>query len=317
MHILLCAWVSWQLMAAEPPFNGTIFLDPDIITAKDPTTFESVRATGRGVRTMFDRRVNGWVQKNAFLFEATYNGGLHIEIQVNPEFENEEAARKEADRYAPVIGQLPTALRKDVRTSWIHKGVQPFGGGNNNLLIHTGQAERYERDGILEETLVHEASHTSLDAQHARSEGWQEAQQKDVSFISTYARDNPSREDIAESFLLFLAFEHRRDRISDKLATTILDTMPHRLAYFRAQNLELHPITPGKPVALLDYQFDRGQNLWNLNWKPVQGRQYEVAISHDMETWDTLETLTPSQRENGSWQQTLPIDQKVYFLKVR
>jgi len=46
-------------------------------------------------------------------------------------------------------------------------GVQPFGGGNNSIPIHTGQTEIYEGDGILEETLVHGSSHTSLDASHA------------------------------------------------------------------------------------------------------------------------------------------------------
>ena len=71
-------------------------------------------------------------------------------------------------RYGEEIGRLPTALRKDVETVWIHKGVELFGGGNNNLLIHTGQAVDYIYEGILEEVLVHEAAHTSLDTYHAR-----------------------------------------------------------------------------------------------------------------------------------------------------
>jgi hypothetical protein len=51
------------------------------------------------------------------------------------------------------IGRLPTVLRSQLRTVWIHQGVEPFGGGNNNLLIHTGQADLYYASGILEETL--------------------------------------------------------------------------------------------------------------------------------------------------------------------
>jgi len=305
------------LSGGEPPFHGTIFLDPDIIGPKDPTTFEKLEDAGRGMRRMFDRRVNGWIQENTYLFNASYDDGLSIEIQVNPEHESVDLARKEAERYAPVIGQLPTALRKDVQTAWIHKGVQPFGGGNNNLLIHTGQAARYEKDGILEETLVHEASHTSLDATHARSAEWLAAQKKDTTFISTYARDNPNREDIAESFLLFLALEHRRDRISDELANTIKNTIPHRLAYFRSTNLDLYPITPGKPVALLKHSFDQDRQMWNLEWKAAQGRKYEVAISHDLKTWTTLARIPSSQMDNGTWQQAKPLDHKVYFLQVR
>ena len=88
---------------------------------------------------MYDRRENNWVRLNPYLFNATYKDGLKIEVQVNPEFGNADAARKEAEKYADVIGQLTTALRRDVETVWIHKGVNPFAGGNNNLLIHTGQ----------------------------------------------------------------------------------------------------------------------------------------------------------------------------------
>ena len=50
-----------------------------------------------------------------------------------------------------------------------------------NLLIHTGQADRYAADGILEETLVHEAAHTSLDAAHASALDWLAAQTDDAS----------------------------------------------------------------------------------------------------------------------------------------
>lgn len=43
---------------AVPPFDGTIFLDPDIIVPTDPTTFQAAPYAGQGMRTMFDRRVN-------------------------------------------------------------------------------------------------------------------------------------------------------------------------------------------------------------------------------------------------------------------
>ena len=48
------------------------------------------------------------------------------------------------------MGRLPTALRAEVETVWIHKGVEPFGGGNYNLLIHTSKSGLYEADGILD-----------------------------------------------------------------------------------------------------------------------------------------------------------------------
>lgn len=226
----------------SPPFAGTIFIDPDIITAADPTTFEAVTYAGQGSRLMFDRRVNDWITVDAYLFDATFDDGLEAEVQVNPEFGSEAAALEQALKYAEVIGRLPTALRAEVETVWIHLGTQPFGGGNNNLLIHIGQAALYEADGILEETFVHEAGHTSLDGLHASSPGWLAAQAADPVFISTYARANPGREDIAESVLPWLAVRHRRARISDALANAILLAIPNRLQYFDSQAFNMYPI---------------------------------------------------------------------------
>ena len=200
LMILCVTTFVTQLAKATPPFDGTIFLDPDIITESDPTTYQKLTDADRGERNMYDRR-SGWVYLNAFLFNASFSDGADVEIQVNPEFGDADMARAEALKYAPVIGRLPKCLRKDVETVWIHMGNNPFGGGNDNLLIHTGQAEQYSADGILEETLVHEAAHTSLDAAHANASEWLAAQDADGEFISTYARDNPYREDVAESFL--------------------------------------------------------------------------------------------------------------------
>jgi hypothetical protein len=226
----------------QPPYSGTIFLDPDILLPTDPTAFVSLTAAGRGNRVMFDRRVNNWITVNAYLFTAAYNDGLTAEVQVNPEFGSTAAAQAEAQKYAPVLGRLPTALRRDMQTVWIHRGKQPFGGGNNNVLIHTEQAVEYEQQGILEETLVHEAAHTSLDGRYAASSGWTTAQQRDVNFISTYARDFPTREDVAESFLPYLAVAYRPDRISADMAATVTQTIPNRIAYFRSLNLAMHPV---------------------------------------------------------------------------
>ncbi len=232
-----------QAPQADPPFWGTIFLDPDIITASDPTTFQGAPYAGRGMRTMFDRRVNNWITVNAYLFAASFDNGLTAEIQVNPEFGSPAAAEVEALKYGKAIGQLPQALRTDLETVWIHLGVQPFGGGNNNILIHTGQSAVYEADGILEETLVHEASHTSLDAYHAAAPGWLAAQTADANFISVYARDYPTREDIAESFLPYVALCCRPDRITTQLAGTFTQTIPNRIAYFASQSFVMHPLS--------------------------------------------------------------------------
>lgn len=234
----------------NPPYNGTIFIAGNIITADDPTAFVSITDAGHGERVMFDRRLNTFKKFDAYLFDAKFDDKLAAQIQVNPEFGSQEAARLEAQKYGPAIGRLPTALRASVESVWIHRGLNPFGGGNASLLIHTEQAEQYQKDGILEEALVHEAAHTSLEG-HANAEGWTLAQKDDDAFISTYARDNPVREDVAESFLPYLALRFHPNRISQTDTTKILNTIPKRIAYFDAQGFAIHPVAPAPPLLKL------------------------------------------------------------------
>ena len=240
-QLILClTLVLYSVFAmAKPPFRGTTELSPNIATASDPSAFESISYKGTGSRTMFDRRASDWVILNPFLFEARFDDGRIVEMQVNPEFKNNKTAEVEAKKYAWLIGQLPAVLRKDIQTSWIHKGNNLFGGGNNNILIHTGMALEYEKDGILEEILIHEAAHTSLDSYHSNAKAWLDAQSDDKNFISGYAKEFPGREDIAESFLGYIATIHRSNSIYRGERSKIRKAMPNRIKYFDAQNFDL------------------------------------------------------------------------------
>lgn len=229
-------------LRADPPFFGTIFIDPDIITAADPTTYVNLTYAGRGTRTMFDRRVDGLITVNAFLFKAKYEDSKDLEIRVNPEFKTKAAAMRLARKYCKVIGRTPVCLRQNLKTVSIHNGKKPFGGGSQDLLIHVLQGDEYVSQGILEETMVHELSHVSLDGLYAKSAGWVAAQNSDPEFISQYAMDNPTREDVAESFLPYLALKHRRDRISDELAASIAATIPARIKFFKSKKLDVNPV---------------------------------------------------------------------------
>ena len=239
-----------------PPYRGTAFLDPDIIVPSDPTDFVGLEPAGRGERFVYDRR-HGWITIQAYLFDATFANGRFAEFQINPEFGPWTEAEAVARAYAPAIGQIPVALREDVDAVWIHRGDEPFGGGNRSLLVHSDRGEQYRERGILPEILVHEGVHTSLDSAHAGAPGWLAAQAADPTFISTYARDHPDREDLAESFSAWLAVRHRRDRITEGMADTITSAIPHRLAYFDSLHLSLCPVVTGGACEVLA--------LWTLS----------------------------------------------------
>ena len=70
---------------------------------------------------------------------------------------------------------------------------------------------------MIEEILIHEAAHSSLDSYHANNNDWLDAQRKDDHFITDYAEEYPWTEDIAESFLAYIAFTHKSDSISSEL----------------------------------------------------------------------------------------------------
>jgi len=239
--------------ATSPDFKNVIIgvIGDNVIIGGDdpPTRFKALTYARQETRKMFDRRTADFITVNAYLFNAEYSDDLNlngskevrsnIEVQVNPEFKFKKA-KEYAEKYANVIGRLPKALRRDVQTVWIHNGDKPFGGGNNNLLIHVEQGETYIRDGILEEILIHEACHTSLDS-YKINFNWIDAQNKDNNYISTYARDNREREDIAESFLAYFAVTYRKDRITQKTYCTIKRIIPNRINFFDSLNLDMFP----------------------------------------------------------------------------
>jgi hypothetical protein len=236
--------LSFPIIQSPPPpyLYGTATSQDfkNVIKDTDPSTFISTTFKGQDIRRMFDRRTDSFNYVNAYLFNAEYEkNGLTIEIQVNPEF-SQDVASSYARQYANEIGKLPIALRRDVRTVWIHNGDNPFGGGNNNLLIHVKQGDNYIRDGILEEILIHEACHTSLDY-YAYYDDWIKAQEKDKKYISTYARENPDREDIAESFIAYFAVTYRKDRISKDTYEKVIKTIPNRIKFFDSLNLDMYP----------------------------------------------------------------------------
>lgn len=237
---MLCLQTLLARAGAEPPFWGTIFVAPHTIIADDPSAFTRMTYIGQDERGLFDRRhPKGWSMSPAHLYRVEYGGERTIEFQVNLEF-----SRSEADilvrEYAHMVGQAPRVLRANLNSVTIHDGLRPFGGGNQNMVVHLGQAKEYARDGILEETILHELSHASLDPIIPPAD-WRKAQLADGGFISGYARENPNSEDIAESFPLYLAAVYRRHRLPPETYRKIVETMPERIRYFERQRYDLAP----------------------------------------------------------------------------
>ena len=236
----------------EAPYPGTVWVTPDILGPADPTSLRSISFTGRGVRWVFDRRVNQWVMVDAYLFEAQF-GDRTVEFQVNPEFGSRAAARRQVDVFAPAIGRLPAVLISSLDEVELNAGEGLVGGNpyNRSFLIHADdEATKHAvREGFLEEVFLHEGAHVSLDLSHADSPGWRAAQQADGAFISDYAQDYPDREDVAESILPYFAIRYRSNRFSASERWFMTMTIPNRLVYFDEQQFDMSPYTRAGPVA--------------------------------------------------------------------
>ena len=216
-----------------------------------------------GNRVIWDYRVMDWITVDAYLFNARI-GARDVEFQVNPEFGSEAAARVEVDAYAADIGRLPAVLLSNLAKVHVNAGrpahpeaatFQPrrvFGGNrfDQSITIHTGTGEEYRQDGFLEEVLFHEGAHVSVDGAVVNDPAWHAAQGADGEFISDYARDNPDREDVAESILPYFAVRFRPDRLRPGQRQAIEDVIPARLEYFDAQGFDWSPVVPpGEPAA--------------------------------------------------------------------
>lgn len=219
----------------------------NIINQSDSfSTFNKLEYGGQGFREMYNRRTDDRRYYNAYLFNTFYtldnnnNNNWKIEIQVNPEF-SQDMARNYARQYATIIGKLPKALLISLETVSIHDGEYSFGGLNKNIIIHVGEGKKFNDKGCLEELIIHEACHTSVDS-YKTNDNWIDAQKKDNRYISTYAgRECGGREDIAESFLAYFAVTYRKDRISQNTYDTIMRIIPNRIKFFDSLNLDMSP----------------------------------------------------------------------------
>ena len=63
----------------------------------------------------------------------------------------------------------------------------------------------------MDETLIHEAVHASIDQLLYGTDAWKEAVAADGKYISDYARRLPDIEDIAATYLVWFATRFRKE----------------------------------------------------------------------------------------------------------
>lgn len=232
---------------------GTTFITPDVITPESPSDFVSISYVGIEDRETYDRRVPAFVTNASWVFTATYRcAPAPVDVIVNPEFTEAEAL-EEATRIAEILGRLPIGPRTNVGQVAVHAGNELAGGGGGSITVHSDYVTTELQFGFMEEVLIHEASHASLDYDQGGIVDqalWVEAAEADNEFVSGYAREFPlggdtdGFEDIAESYGAFLIWALHRDQgIFPESAAAIEALIPARLAYFESLGPDFGPLS--------------------------------------------------------------------------
>jgi hypothetical protein len=209
---------------------GTEF---DFLQERDPDAFDRLDDRGEGLPEMPDKRGGAPLRQKAFMFVARFKDGTSVLLSIDADFGTEEKARKEALRYVPRLGRLPTALRDGVVRVVVHQGGKDTTAFSDVglLVLYSENATERISTHDLEETLFHESVHAAWDELHADSPGWRDAQRKDGGFVTDYAAKNPDGEDLAESALFAFALIHHPKRIPSADAAKIRKAIPARIEF--------------------------------------------------------------------------------------
>lgn len=247
--------LAMVLMAHEKALypSSVVGTDFDFIIDGDPDVFEELVPKGEGTAEMPDKTDSTKeLRETAFLFEARFWDNTKISIAIDAAFKTGEEARKEALRYTPRLGKLPSALRQGLRRLVVHRGGEDTTAFSDDGLIVVYSDNATKRIGThdLEETIFHESVHAVWDKAHQASEAWRDAQKEDRRFVTDYGRKNPDNEDFAESALFAFALIHHPERIPKGEAEKIRHAIPARIAFVETL------LPPGKPLHYVTCQLD-------------------------------------------------------------
>ena len=248
--------------SGNPPYQGgAVYYFPNTITENNfPSTLESITYKGLLYREFWNNNDGGGLVKiDTHVFDITTTDDTSFEFILNANDFTD--AGENSDGYAQVVKhataicRLPWYVREKLDYVGLSgPGDSPFGAtastGKMNLNTHRTKdlfSDGGYWRGTIEELLLHEGSHVCVDSLYKNDLGWQAAQDADNRFISTYARDNPTREDIAETLTPWMLARQYVDLLQEPISSdcltpdvkTIVNAIPNRLRFLE---LNLSPI---------------------------------------------------------------------------
>lgn len=223
--------------AVSPLFvNSIVSTNIDFITASDLDTYDSIQFVGLDNKEMPDSRNNQLFDTNTFIFNVTFTSGLDVEIWAHSSFGNVTAAQSYADKLTSRLGKLPLFMRNQLSHVVLHNGdAGAFAESEANFfVIYSDNMDVRITNNDLEETVFHEAVHATLDATYLDSNEWIQAQLLDDAFITQYARNNPDKEDMAETALFVYTMVKHPGRLSTETESWVQTNIPNRYSFLQS-----------------------------------------------------------------------------------
>ena len=230
-----------------------------IIKNDDPTDFKELKFIRKSENgEFFATRGLGSHEKtgdrksyeyDAFVFHAIYNSGHKIIFLVDINFSNNlEKAKRNALKYAKLMGQMPSFLRegmiktgdeyKDANLgvgSGLARGVKTMviAKGNYRWLAQSKQARfilyPQNKHYVSELILMHESAHLSIHSKITTDIKWYPAVLADGKYITKYARTKRG-EDVADTISFWVAVRCI-EGFSQKKKEKILKAIPNRIKF--------------------------------------------------------------------------------------
>lgn len=214
--------------------NSIVSTDIDFITDSDLNAFTSIQYIGQDDKEMPDSRTDILFDTGTFVFEVSFSNGGIIEIWAHSDFGDALAAQEYADKLTSRLGKLPELMRNTISHVVLHKGdAGAFAESEGHFFVlYSNNMDVRISNNDLEETVFHESVHAALDFEYLQSNAWTQAQQNDNAFITEYAKDNATKEDMAESALFAYTMIKHPNRLSSEIETWVSVNIPNRYAFF-------------------------------------------------------------------------------------
>ena len=220
---------------AKPIYpNSVVSNDLEFIASSDASAFACLRFEDRRTAEMPDRRKDGLMAKQTYIFMAHYTDGTSVGLWAHQDFKTKQRALTSVKPVAEAVGKLPTFMRKTLDHVVIHVGDETaFGESEGHFFVlYSENIKTRIRNHDLEETVFHESVHATLDKRYANSSKWKKAQKADGDFITKYAKRLPKKEDLAESGLFAWTMIMHPGRLPAKIEARARKIMPSRIAFF-------------------------------------------------------------------------------------